>query len=946
MVGEKARALPALRKAAYASVSVAALLLGYSAAAFADGGAGGLGDAGQNGLGGVSNATGTGGTGGTGAIISGGGGGGAGASGGDGGQSSSTHGGAGAETPGGDGSPGGVASPGGGPGGGGGGGAHGAVTSGAINSEELVGGKGGAGGAAYSLAGVLGGGGGGAGGYGVIATGTNGYSNQGIIAGGAGGSGGAGGPAGGSGGGGGDGGIGLWATGGVGSGLMVNQLSITGGNGGSGGGSQGRGGNGGAGGAGFSSTHASLVNNGSIVGGNGGQGGISGLIGGAAGAGGVGITGSDLSISNSGTIKGGLSGDNVRANAITFTGGQNSLTLFSTSNITGNVVAFSGADRLNLSGTTAGTFSLDLLGTQYQNFGNLGKLGTSTWTITGEQNTGASWVISGGTLKLDNANTSAATSMTVGDGGTLTGIGAIGTTTFNSGGTFAPGVAPGTSTTVNGNLTMRTNSTYQVIVSPTDTTFAVVNGTATLLGAAKALFTPGTYMQSSYKILEANLVNGGFSSLTTTNLPSGFTASLELVDGKKVMLDLTAVLGAPQSLPGSNLNTNQSSVAGGLNNYFNHGGTLPPNFTSLYGLTGSALSSALSQLSGESTHGSRIAGTQLSSRFLGAVLDPTANGRSFGGAPTGGRGGGFAANRTGGDLAAIQTMSDAGDDCDFVLDQPRWSIWTGGFGGGGVNNGNASTGTSSVVANTYGFVVGFDYNYSPDTVFGVAVSTGGSNWWLGNGSGQGRSTTMQAAAYALMRDGPAYLSVGASFADHQMTTNRSAVGDNLTATFDGQSYTARAEAGYRLEVAPKTGIAPYAAGQFQLFHTPGYSETDMSGMGFGLSYAASDSTYTRTEIGARFDTTTEFDGKPLVLRGRLGWAHDFINTPGINASFSALPGSSFIVTGTTPPPDSGLASVSVEYTIRPRLTLGTKFDGEFSGQAQSYAGMATLRYDL
>jgi len=141
-------------------------------------------------------------------------------------------------------------------------------------------------------------------------------------------------------------------------------------------------------------------------------------------------------------------------------------------------------------------------------------------------------------------------------------------------------------------------------------------------------------------------------------------------------------------------------------------------------------------------------------------------------------------------------------------------------------------------------------------------------------------------------------------------------------------------------------LAIGAAVLFKLFHTPSYSETDITGLGFGLSFGASDSTYTRTEIGARFDTTTELDGKPLVMRGRLGWAHDFVNTPGINASFSALPGSSFTVTGTTPPPDSALVSVSAEYTFKPRLTLGTKFDGEFSGQAQSYAGMLTLRYDL
>jgi uncharacterized protein with beta-barrel porin domain len=944
MVGENSRALPALRKAAFASVSVAALLLGYSTAAFADGGAGGDALGGPAGSGGATSTTGTGvqGRGGTG--FSGGGGGGAGVTGGGGGGGIMALGGAGGATAGSDGQDGDSVQGSGGAGGGGG--AHGAVTGGRLNDAPVQGGKGGNGGAGQDLFRASGGGGGGAGGYGTVATSTAGFNNSSTITGGAGGNGGGGDPSnGGNGGNGGSGGIGLFAFGGAGSSIMVNDGSFTGGKGGNGGGAVGIyvNGNGGAGGAGFSSNAASLLNNGSITGGNGGATGNSGGNSGTAGAGGVGIIGSDLSIINTGTITGGLSGSGVRANAITFTGGTNSLALYSTSSITGNVVAFSAADTLRLGGGTNGTFSLDQLGTQYQGFGTIGKSGASTWTVTGFQNTHSVWSITGGTIKLDSGNTTASVSTTVGDGGTLTGNGAIGTATFESRGTFAPGSVPGTSTLVVGGLTMQARSTFQVSISPTDNTFASVVGTATLAGTATALFAPGTYMQNSYRILEASLVTGSFSSLTTTDLPSGFTASLTTVDDKKVMLNLTAVLGSNPLVPGSNLNPNQSSVAGGLNNYFNNGGTLPPNFTSLFGLTGSALSSALSQLSGEPTTGSRVAGTQLSSRFLGAVLDPTANGRSFGGATPGG---GASLGGRRGDLAAIQTLSDAGDDCDFAPEQPRWSIWSGGFGGGGVNNGNAGSGASSVTAATYGFVAGIDYNYSRDTVFGVAISTGGSDWWLGNGLGQGRSTTLQAALYGLMREGPAYLSVGASFANHQMTTNRSAMGDQLTATFNGQSYGARAEAGYRFEVAPKTGIAPYVAGQYQLFHTPAYSETDISGLGFGLSYGASDSTYTRTEIGARLDTTTELDGRPLVLRSRLGWAHDFVNTPGINASFNALPGSSFIVTGTTPPPDSALVSVSAEYTLQPRLTLGTKFDGEFSGQAQSYAGMLTLRYDL
>ena len=62
-----------------------------------------------------------------------------------------------------------------------------------------------------------------------------------------------------------------------------------------------------------------------------------------------------------------------------------------------------------------------------------------------------------------------------------------------------------------------------------------------------------------------------------------------------MLLDLSASLGS-----GGGLNQNQQNVAAALNNFFNSGGALPPNFVNIFGLTGVNLGNALSQLSGES----------------------------------------------------------------------------------------------------------------------------------------------------------------------------------------------------------------------------------------------------------------------------------------------------------------------------------------------------------
>jgi outer membrane autotransporter protein len=179
-----------------------------------------------------------------------------------------------------------------------------------------------------------------------------------------------------------------------------------------------------------------------------------------------------------------------------------------------------------------------------------------------------------------------------------------------------------------------------------------------------------------------------------------------------------------------------------------------------------------------------------------------------------------------------------------------------------------------------------------------------------------------------------------------MTTNRTALGDQLTAKFDAQSFGARGEAGYRFSVASDGafGITPYGAAQALAFRTPTYSETDLTAGGFGLTYAGQTALDTRSELGARFDQILGSGGVPLILRARLAWAHDWFTNPNLTAAFLALPGTSFVVNGAARPPNSALASGAAELHFSPNWSLLAKFDGEFANHAQTYAGTGMLRY--
>ncbi|MGC1777928.1 MAG: autotransporter outer membrane beta-barrel domain-containing protein, partial [Xanthobacteraceae bacterium] len=226
-----------------------------------------------------------------------------------------------------------------------------------------------------------------------------------------------------------------------------------------------------------------------------------------------------------------------------------------------------------------------------------------------------------------------------------------------------------------------------------------------------------------------------------------------------------------------------------------------------------------------------------------------------------------------------------------------------------------------------------------------ALAGGGTNWSLAQNLGGGRSDALQVAGYGIKHFGPLYVTAMAAFGNSWFTTNRvAAFGDQLRASFDGQSYGLRGESGYRFAVTPTSGITPYAAVQTQWFHAPGYSETDLTGGGFGLTYNAQTANDTRSELGARADDLMTLDNMPVLLRARVAWAHDWVSNAALGAVFQTLPGSTFTVNGAAVPANSALVSAGGQLFFSPNWSVEAKFDGEFASSAQTYAGTGTLRY--
>ncbi|HKA80054.1 MAG TPA: autotransporter domain-containing protein, partial [Xanthobacteraceae bacterium] len=503
----------------------------------------------------------------------------------------------------------------------------------------------------------------------------------------------------------------------------------------------------------------------------------------------------------------------------------------------GNVML--GAGNLTLgSDNTSTEFSGTISGT-----GGLTKMGSGTLTLSGANTFTGGIVINGGEV-VDNTDNGEGP-VTVNSGGTIGGNGVLTSLTLN-GGTLSPGNSIGR-LTVLGNLVMNAAATYLVEVSPSNADRVDVGGTANVGGTVIAVLAPGVYSPRSYTILSASGgLKGTFDALTILN-PPNFAADLSYTP-TDVLLTLTAALGR-----GTPLGRNQQNVAGAIDGVFNNAGALPPNFTNLYNLTGSSLSNALSQLSGEAATGAQQVGFQLTNQFLGIMLDPFVDGRS-GVAGAAGPALGFAPEREAlpEDIALAYTKVLKAPPKPPSFEQ-RWSVWGAGYGGSNRTSGDpAVVGSHDLSARAAGGAAGLDYHLSRNSLVGFALAGGGTNWSLAQGLGGGKSDAFQAGVYGATRWGPTYLAAALAYTNHWMSTDRFAfAGDHLTASFNAQSFGARAEGGYRFATI-YGGLTPYAAIQWQNFRTPSYSEADLNGGGFALAFNGRTGTDTRSELGARF----------------------------------------------------------------------------------------------
>ncbi|WP_185878796.1 autotransporter domain-containing protein [Variovorax sp. MHTC-1] len=570
-----------------------------------------------------------------------------------------------------------------------------------------------------------------------------------------------------------------------------------------------------------------------------------------------------------------------------------------TGDVTNNgTLAFNRSNRLDFDGAISGAGAIRQIGSGFTNL--TGNSAAFTGTTTVEAGTLAVNGVLGG-----SANVLAA--------GRLQGSGTVGNLTVA--GTVAPGNSIGT-LTVNGNYSQAAGSTYQVEVGPASTVSDLIHATGSASVASGATLqvvrtsSAGYSLDNRYTVLTADGgVTGTYSLKGDTQ--SAFVQLVDSYDANHVYLSAQKV----RSFTDAAATPNQVAVSTALESLPDDHGLvqavawLPNDF---------AARDAFNQLSVD-IHASNKTAMLEDSRFVReAAIDRLRT----------------AACAPGSASAAPQQPSEG---CTPADNQAR-TAWSQVFGSWGHIDGNGDA--AKLKRDIGGFVVG------ADTGVGAGWRVGGlGGYSRASADTDARNSSAKTDSYHLglygsTQWGATALRLGASHSWNKTDTSRSVAfagfADSVSAQYDSTTTQLFGEVGHRIE-AGTVALEPFAGLAHVLVKNDAFFERGGLAALYGEGGSV-DATF--TTLGLRASAQL---GTATRLRGMLGWRHAFGDTTptSTHAFGGSLP---FTIAGVPLAKNVAVLEAGVETQLRPNLTLGASYSGQFGDGRQDHGFKVNLNW--
>ncbi|WP_336813327.1 autotransporter outer membrane beta-barrel domain-containing protein [Bosea sp. MMO-172] len=575
---------------------------------------------------------------------------------------------------------------------------------------------------------------------------------------------------------------------------------------------------------------------------------------------------------------------------------------------------------LTIDGSTAGHSSFSGLIRD----GGAGRQGLTlaggTLTLDGVHSyTGPTNVDSGATLAV---NGTIASSQMLTINGTVAGIGTIGNTSVNAGGTIAPGNGGIGTLSVQGNLAMVAGSRFAAQIDGTGASDRItVTGAANISGATLDISASGMAL-ARYTVLTTT---GGLTGTFVVGPISAFVGVTASYDANNAYLDLSRM----RDFADAGATRNQKAAAYGIQSI--SGGN--PLFTgnALYNAilalpTDATARNAFDQLSGEvhasattalieDSHFVRDAATNRIRAAFGAVGASRAPVMAYAD-PADGKTGYAAFASLGSGAIAVAPTTD------------RFALWGQGFGGWGFTNGDGNAARLS--RSTGGFLIGGDAPIFDTWRLGMMAGYSRTTFNVRDRASSGSSDNYHLGLYAGTQWGNLGFRTGAAYTWHDITTSRSVAfpgfGDSLKGDYRAGTAQVFGELGYGIR-AGRFGFEPFANLAYVNLSTGGFAE---NGGAAALSSNSARTGVTFTTLGLHASTDFDLGTITATLRSTLGWRHAFGDTTPL-ATFALAGGSPFTVAGVPIAKDALVLDVGLDVAITRNATLGISYGGQYGG---------------
>lgn len=538
--------------------------------------------------------------------------------------------------------------------------------------------------------------------------------------------------------------------------------------------------------------------------------------------------------------------------------------------------AITNAGTVRVENATAATFAGSLNGT-----GTFQKAGVGTLALGSNGFTGVTQVLAG---RLNIAG-SIPTSVTVANGATLGGTGAVAAVTVQSGGTIAPGTSPGT-LAIAGNFVQSTGSTYAAEIALGGTDLIAVGGTATIENGATLAITreAGTGgIGSRYTLLTAaGGITGTYSIVTQNDIDGTELRLVQSANGLAVDVARSAAGLADLAATG-----NQASVAAGI-------GSAGASNAAYAQLTlvddADAVVAGLDLLSGEVHASVRTAMVQDTMTIQRAVASRFDSGTS--------------ARGIWGQLLAASAEES------------------------GINGG------ANADRETLGGVGGIDTGFGDNVRVGIAGGFTRDKVDIATRLSRAKIETIHALAYVGANVGGMNVRGGVGYTWADVRTDRTVAFPGFAAgpvaSYNGNTLHGFAEVGLPLEAAGAT-IEPFAGIAAYRVKTDAFAE---AGGAAALSSASNEETFTQSRLGVKLATPL---AGALSGRATLAWQHQLDEAAPL-AVLNFTGGNAFAVSGTTLSRDAAAASIGLNYVLNDGIGISLDYDGVLGGQGSQSAG--------